>query len=133
MCCRKRYTIPTTSVSTTQVKQWKGRLTLAKKFDSVHINTVNSNNKIPSVLRATPSSPRRARRLLDPFVFVVDRGRKCDVLLFLDGCRGVSSSSAAATGAYVGRPKSASSGMNSPMRGPGAAMAGVCWGWDLCS
>lgn len=52
----------------------------------------------------------------------MDRGRrKCDVL-FLDGIGGVSSWSTAATGAYVGRPKSASSGMNSPMRGPGAAI-----------
>lgn len=43
-------------------------------------------------------------------------------MLFLDGIGGVSSWSTAATGVYVGRPKSASSGMNSPMRGPGAAI-----------
>lgn len=42
-------------------------LTLARKLDNVHRNTVTSNNDIPNVLLATPAKPRRARNFLDLF------------------------------------------------------------------
>lgn len=49
------------------------RLTLARKLDAVHRNTVTSRSVIPSVRRATPISPNFDRKLLpfDPAVPVL--------------------------------------------------------------
>lgn len=65
VCCRNRLQICTVKLLVLQhvSLQSAGTLTLARKLDKVHINTVNSNNIIPNVRLATPCSPKRSRKV----------------------------------------------------------------------
>lgn len=65
-CCRNRSQICTITLSVLQfasLQRPAGALTLARKLDNVHINTVNSNKIIPNVRLATPCSPKLPRKV----------------------------------------------------------------------